>query len=133
AWMLLAGTLAAAHDWWVSWLGVGPSAAYGLQFAALLQAVTLSCLVVARFNAVSNQGRRLLERLSHRLRARERKLHDSYEQLARAQREQARMEERARIMRDMHDGVGLHLTSAMRLLADEHNSREQIQQSLRDA
>src|SRR5690606_11958115 len=35
--------------------------------------------------------------------------------------------------RDMHDGVGLHLTSAMRLLADERNSREQIQQSLRDA
>ncbi len=133
AWMLLASTLAAAHDWWVSWLGVGPSAAYGLRFAALFQAVTLSCLVVARFNAVSNQGRRLLERLSYRLRTRERKLLDSYEQLARAQREQARMKERARIMRDMHDGVGLHLTSAMRLLADERNSREQIQQSLRDA
>ncbi len=131
--MLVAGVLAAAHDWCQTWLWQDPSAAYALQFSALFQAAVLSWLVIARFNAVSHQGQRLLETLSHRLSARECKLHDSYQQLTIVQREQARMLERTRIMRDMHDGVGLHLVLAIRQLDDEHNSRLQVAQTLRDA
>jgi signal transduction histidine kinase len=47
---------------------------------------------------------------------REQALRESFERLAELERAQAASAERSRILRDMHDGVGTHLTSALRQL-----------------
>jgi signal transduction histidine kinase len=48
-------------------------------------------------------------------------------------RESERIAERARILRDMHDGVGSHITTAIRQLEEGNASREEVLQTLRDS
>ncbi len=63
---------------------------------------------------------------------------DSRKELESLARSQERMAERGRILRNMHDGVGSHISSAMRQLqGDEETSmrlmRAEVLQTLRDA
>ena len=48
-------------------------------------------------------------------------------------REQARTQERARILRDMHDGVGSHISSAIRQLQSGHSNQDEVLLTLRDS
>ncbi len=63
---------------------------------------------------------------------------DSRKELELLARSQERMAERGRILRNMHDGVGSHISSAMRQLqgdepADMRLKRSEVLQTLRDA
>lgn len=49
------------------------------------------------------------------------------------ERRQAVFDERQRIMRDLHDGLGNALVSAMALSKDEHNSKPALQEVLQEA
>ena len=67
-----------------------------------------------------------------------RKVIDSRKELERLARRQERMAERGRILRNMHDGVGSHISSAMRQLEVEGRGNgdpvcEEVLQTLRDA
>lgn len=62
--------------------------------------------------------------LERRLAERERELAASHERLRQAEREQTLMAERQRLMREMHDGVGSSLMSALRLV--EHGDAAQV-------
>lgn len=66
------------------------------------------------------RSRRALNRLNgslaDTLAQREQALRESFERLAELERAQAVSAERSRILQDMHDGVGAHLTSALRQL-----------------
>lgn len=64
---------------------------------------------------------------------REAQLHESLDKLARSDRTLAVAAERARILRDMHDGVGSLLTSAMRQLEGGRISASQVLESLRES
>jgi signal transduction histidine kinase len=57
----------------------------------------------------------------------------SYERLEQVAREQARSGERSRILRDMHDGVGSHISTAMRQLQSGRASGDEVLQTLRDS
>jgi signal transduction histidine kinase len=57
----------------------------------------------------------------------------SYEHLEQVAREQARSGERSRILRDMHDGVGSHISTAMRQLQSGRASGDEVLQTLRDS
>jgi signal transduction histidine kinase len=71
--------------------------------------------------------------LADRVRAREAALLETHEQLRRAERSQAHAEERARILRDMHDGVGSHLVTALRQLESDRPSKAEVANTLRDS
>ncbi|MGE4070145.1 MAG: sensor histidine kinase [Lysobacterales bacterium] len=70
--------------------------------------------------------------LEQTLRAREADLHESYERLRMADRERALSEERQRLLRDMHDGVGGQLASLVHLAGNPETGREQVVAGLRE-
>jgi hypothetical protein len=79
---------------------------------------------------------RLNENLSTMVARREVALRESFERLSELERVQAVSDERSRILRDMHDGVGTHLTSALRQLQspqDEGVDLGLVTQTLRDS
>jgi signal transduction histidine kinase len=53
--------------------------------------------------------------------------------LAEFEKERVVSQERTRIMRDMHDGVGMHLSSALRQIQSGHYGAALVEQTLRDS
>ncbi len=107
---------AGVHDW----LAIRISADYDgnnwIRYSSVLFAMVLWYVVLARFRAASAQSRELLTTLASRVAQREAELQASYGQLEVLARAQERTDERTRILRDMHDGVGSHISSAIRQL-----------------
>jgi signal transduction histidine kinase len=82
--------------------------------------------------ALSELNRNLASRVSER----EVALRASFERLASLEQAQAVSAERSRILKDMHDGVGAHLTSALRQLqpvANQPVDVPMVAQTLRDS
>ncbi len=82
--------------------------------------------------ALNNLNGNLAETLAQR----ERALRESFARLSELERAQAVSAERSRILRDMHDGVGAHLTSALRQLQSPRDSGVDlglVTQTLRDS
>lgn len=87
-------------------------------------------------------GRRLIDHqrriseyaaeLEATVRAREAALHQSYERIRQADRERALAEERQRLMRDMHDGVGGQLASLVHLAGNPDIGRDQVVDGIRE-
>lgn len=78
---------------------------------------------------LSNANRELAERLAQR----ERELQTSFQRLAQIERDRATAAERRRILRDMHDGVGAHITTAMRQLEAGRTEPALVAETLRDS
>lgn len=87
-----------------------------LRYASLGFALALGFIIFTRFRATSAQLNNLLDTLASRVSERENDLRASYGRLEALAREQERTAERSRILRNMHDGVGAHLSSAIRQL-----------------
>ncbi|MBV7455146.1 histidine kinase [Acidovorax sp. sif1233] len=73
-------------------------------------------LAFSRYSHAQDQAARARATLAERLAAQEHELGRTHERLRTAEREQTLMLERQRLMREMHDGVGASLTSALRLV-----------------
>lgn len=104
-----------------------------MRYSSTMFGLALGYFVVTRFRAASAQARDLLGNLNARIAERERALQESYAQVEALAREQARSVERASILRDMHDGVGSHISSAIRQVQSGLAQPEQILQTLRDS
>jgi len=119
------------------WLVIRVSDSYGdttwIRYTSVLFGIALLAIVVSRFRAASEQARDLLATLSAKVADRERELALTYGRLEQAAREQATMLERQRILRDMHDGVGTHISSAIRQLQAGEGSQAELLRTLRDS
>ena len=111
--------------------------AYGentyLRYSSLLFGLTLAFIVALRFRAASWQVVTLNANLAKRVAHREAELAQNYQRLAQGVQEQARSGERSRILRDMHDGVGSHISTAMRQLQSGRANSDEVLQTLRDS
>jgi signal transduction histidine kinase len=123
----------AARDWLVIRL----SDAYGettwVRYSSVFFGVALLLIVLRRFHAASVQARGWVTALADRVTQRERELAATYAELEVAARDQARTHERERILRDMHDGVGSHISSAIRQLQSGQTSSGDLLRTLRDS
>ncbi|RZL86123.1 MAG: histidine kinase [Variovorax sp.] len=119
------------------WLVIRVSNSYGdttwTRYTSILFGIALLAIVVSRFRAASEQARDLLATLSAKVADRERELALIYGRLEQAAREQATTLERQRILRDMHDGVGTHISSAIRQLQAGEGSQTELLRTLRDS
>lgn len=104
-----------------------------IRYSSVLFGLVLGYIVITRFRAASAQARDLMANLAARVSEKEAALQQSYARVEQLAREQERISERARILRDMHDGVGSHISSAIRQLQSGKASREQVLQTLRDS
>lgn len=104
-----------------------------LRYSSVLFGMALMYILIARFRAATTQSHELLATLSARVAAREQELGESFQRLEQLARQQERTNERTRILRDMHDGVGSHISSAMRQLQSGQASPDLVMQTLRDS
>ena len=138
-WLLLGIILmmvAASHDLLIE-LGWSDFAdVYVLPFIAPLNVCLIFIVLAGEFGrsreALSDLNRNLTARVAQR----EHELRDSFARLAAMERVQAVSAERSRILQDMHDGVGAHLSSALRQLqapVREDVDLPLVTQTLRDS
>lgn len=104
-----------------------------LYYASSLFGLTLGYVVIARFRAMSAQARGLMRTLAARVAERERELASNYQRLEAMARQQERASERNRILRDMHDGVGAHISAAIRQLESGRAQPRDVLQTLRES
>lgn len=119
------------------WLVIRLSDAYGettwVRYSSVFFGIALLLIVLRRFHAASIQARGSVAALAERVAQRERELAATYAELEAAARDQARTHERERILRDMHDGVGSHISSAIRQLQSGQTSSGDLLRTLRDS
>jgi signal transduction histidine kinase len=85
-------------------------------YAGIAYMVLFGWLLVGRFNRNVESLENVYESLTARVAEKTRELADNFERLREAERQQSRLEERGRILRDMHDGLGTKLMISLRSL-----------------
>jgi signal transduction histidine kinase len=116
---LIAAALAGLHDYLVNW-SLGGAAQwlladwagnriFLLHHGANLVLLAMAGLLTSRFLQALESLEALNQTLETRIGQRERELSDNYEHTAALQREHAAAQERQRIMREIHDGLGSRL------------------------
>lgn len=104
-----------------------------MRYSSVVFGFALGYIVIERFRQVAAQARDLLNTLALRVDEKERELAGSYLRVEQMAREQERASERSRILRDMHDGVGAHISSAIRQLESGRADQQQLLLTLRDS
>lgn len=121
------------HDWLIQ-LGRMPfESAYGLPFIAPLFVATLGWLIAGDYARVQSDLKILNAELTDRVQAKEAALRESFAKLSELEKERVVNQERTRIMRDMHDGVGMHLSAALRQIQSGRYGTALVEQTLRDS
>ncbi len=116
----------------VAFLAVAPwvgMATRGLMLAAAFCAWILLVRTYRRFRQSEAQNRELSERVAER----EREVRESYDRLRELEHVQIVAEERERLMRDLHDGTGGHLVSALAMARSQGSGGEAIARILQAA
>jgi len=130
---LLLNTLVGFRDLYVFRL----STVYGentlLRYSSVLFGLALGYIVIMRFRTASRQVRDLMANMADQVAQKEHALQVSYQRVELLAREQERVGERTRVLRDMHDGVGSHISTAIHQLQSGKASREEVLHTLRDS
>jgi signal transduction histidine kinase len=132
-WPSAALLLLIAHQLWTQDSSAYWKDARWLAVATALLALVIVVQVVHLFRAASAQAHGLLHTLEQRVADKEAELSASYQKLELLAREQERSTERTRILRDMHDGVGSHISAAIRQLQSGQATNGQVLTTLRDS
>lgn len=106
-----------------------PLSHHALFFFVLL----LAWIVVQRYSASVDEVRALNAGLAQRLNEREAQLSQTFETLRAQREEQAALQERQRIMRDIHDGVGSQLVGLLSLVRQAESDRPVLEQHVSSA
>ena len=132
-WLSAALLLLIAHQLWTLDSSAYWKDVHWVAMAAALLALVVLVQVAHLFRAASAQAHGLLHTLEQRVADREAALSASYQKLELLAREQARSTERTRILRDMHDGVGSHISAAIRQLQSGQATHGEVLTTLRDS
>jgi signal transduction histidine kinase len=108
-----------------------------MQYSVIPSVLLFSWFLIRRFVQSITEAERLAETLEQRVEEKQQALQTQYEQLNALEKKQVLAEERERIMRDMHDGIGGQLVSVITLLRNHDEPvftkvREKVQHSLAD-
>lgn len=134
AYCVLIGT--AVHDMALVTGHIDPSGPsyifWGFTLVLVVYALISGDYIVRTLNRAENVNMELEQRIHSKSTA----LEESYLQLRKTEMagalSSARLQERERLLRDMHDGLGAHLMTALRGVERSALDREQIAQSLQD-
>jgi signal transduction histidine kinase len=104
-----------------------------LVFAWTALGTSMAWIIADRLHKSTQAVSRMNRTLAQRLAEREEELGRLFDSRAALDRRDAVIEERQRIMRDMHDGLGSQLVSAVHLIRDPTVSRGMLSEQLQDA
>jgi signal transduction histidine kinase len=125
--------LIGVRDWVVIRISGDYADSTWIRYSSVLFGLALGYIVLHRFREARAQAQNLMATLQQRVDAREQELAASYRQLEALAREQERARERTTIMRDLHDGVGAHISSAIRQLQTGRADNAVVLQTLRES
>ena len=131
-----AGTLTSVcgvHDWLVMIEVLDRGTGYLLPYASPAIMVVFGVVLVRRFSQALADLERLNLRLEQRVSAREREIEANYLRMRDLERERAVAEERSRLMRDMHDGIGGALISTLAMVEAGRGEPAAVAVALRSA
>jgi signal transduction histidine kinase len=106
----------------------GPASWSVLPLGTLAVLGLMGWLLISRFAAQNHAYRGLLQSLDEKVALRERELRDSHAQLQEEHAEKARLLERQRLMRDIHDGVGAQLVGLLGMIERGGYSRDALKE-----
>lgn len=120
------------HDWLMQngWLGV--EKVYLLPYTGIGLFIIFMGVVFRRYVGALNEAEVANRDLEMRLQEREAALARSHERLREIERGQTRVQERQRLMQDMHDGLGSSLVSALYAVELGQLQEEEVAQVLRE-
>lgn len=130
---LLLNALVGVRDWIVFRIHMTMGGNTLMRYSSLVFGLALAYIVLTRFRDANAQVGHLLSTMASQVATKERELQATYERLAELAREQERVNERTRILRDLHDGVGSHISAAIRQLQSGRASSSDVLQTLRDS
>ncbi|HTE41192.1 MAG TPA: histidine kinase [Steroidobacteraceae bacterium] len=126
--------LAGIHDAFSSSLfssGFGDSV--WAKYVGAVLGLTIMWIVSNRFRHARTEAAQLQASLEQRVEQKEIELRESFTRLSEAERSRAVIAERERILRDMHDGVGANLATAMRQLESGTAPASDVAATLRES
>lgn len=132
--------LAGLHDYLMFWHaplmieafpGWAEHAILLLRYAVNVLLLTIAVTLIHRFVATLDQLEEVNQTLERRVAEREAQLAGNFQRLRLLEREHATVEERRRIMEDMHDGLGSRLFTALARNEYEELHRDEIGEILR--
>lgn len=134
------GFLFGAHDWLMHskllWYadpqGLGNSEMHLVHYAAPLVFMVVGWIMAARFVRVLNDYEQLNAELEHRVASKHAELETNFTRLEAMTKEQGMLEERQRIVADMHDGLGGQLVTALRLVESSRIDAAGVAELLRE-
>jgi len=108
-----------------------------IQYGALPTLLLFSWFLIRRFLYSLKDAEQLTETLEQRVQQKQLALEEQYQQLNEFEKQTVLAQERERIMRDMHDGIGGQLISIVTVLSDHKEDvfvkiKEKIQHSISD-
>jgi signal transduction histidine kinase len=103
------------------------------RFAWVAFGVSLAWIIAERMREDRAAIARMNMSLNDQLAARNAELTAAFERERRNEKERGALEERQRLMRDLHDGLGSQLVGALRVAQQASSSREDITLQLREA
>ena len=120
-----------AHDWVTHRGDLGFSQPLSLHFGAPILFLVVTWNMFKRFNDAQTQATDLAQSLETRVQQKNTELQKSFELLRAVEAAQAQGQERARIMQDMHDGLGSQLVSSLAMAQSGDLSAAQTYDLLR--
>lgn len=108
-----------------------------IQFSVIPAVILFSWFMIRRFVRSINEAEQLAQNLEQRVQHNTQEIQAQYDKLKKMEKQTVLADERERIMRDMHDGIGGQLISVISMLQDRKQEvfikiREKVQLSLAD-
>ncbi len=130
--MLLMGV--GLRDFLAVRLATSPELTFSFMPIALFAFVlTMAWIIIERYSRQVQAYRELNTSLESRVAERDRQLKESYSLLKVTDDEKATLAERARIMRDIHDGVGAQLVGLVSMLQDDEKRPKELREHAQHA
>lgn len=121
------------HDLATTW-GYAPwHRGYVLHYAMAFTLAIFCGVLLRRFVGALNEAERLNLDLEARVQATRTELDETFRENQKLENRRVIAEERDRIMRDMHDGMGGQLITTLALIEDDETSTDQVATALRGA
>ncbi len=121
------------HDWLITHGWISRLSGQFLPYSTPLGLLLFVYILMRRFVNAMNESEHLNLHLQSEIERKHRELEKSFGKMRELERRNAINEERARLMRDMHDGMGGHLVALLAQVEDRRSSNDQIAKELRSA
>ena len=102
------------------------------QYAALPMFMAVTLVWTQRYRQAFAEIERLSQGLAQQVEAQRQALEHNYRQLVDAERERALSQERERLVSELHDGLGLHLLTALQMARSGDGSGQAMADALQD-